>query len=200
MQLGKGAGGAEAGLVQGGDHVQLAFFDVAHEELAEQLLELAAAEHVHIGDAVVDLEDHEVRQARHHRLGPLVQEELLELVVAQGRELDVDLTHHADPDLLLAGDGDGLEVGANLVKDAAHLLAGHAVALVEAVQQLRGPVVHVGGGVAGVYFIGADLVGHVHDEVAVHHAVDEAADEAHGPVEAGVFLQAEGEGDDGDIV
>ena len=61
-------------------------------------------------------------------------------------------------------------------------------------------MVHVGSGVAGVYFIGADLVGHVHDEVAVHHAVDEAADEAHGPVEAGIFLQAEGEGDDGDIV
>ena len=76
-------GARKRGLVQGGDHVQLAFFDVAHEELAEQLLELAAAEHVHVGDAVIDLEDHEVRQARHHRLGPLVQEELLQMVVAQ---------------------------------------------------------------------------------------------------------------------
>ena len=45
--------------------------------------------------------------------------------------------------------------------------------------------------------VGADLVGHVHDEVAVHHAIDQPADQANGPVEAGVLLQPEGQGEDG---
>ena len=44
---------------------------------------------------------------------------------------------------------------------------------VEAVEQLAGPEFHLGGGVPGADLIGPHLVGHVHDEVPVHHAVDQ---------------------------
>ena len=43
-----------------------------------------------------------------------------------------------------------------------------------------------------VQLIGAYLIGHVHDEVAVHHGVDQLADQRDGQGEAGVFLQTEG--------
>ena len=122
------------------------------------------------------------------------------MVVAQGGELHIDLPHDAHPDLLLPGDGDGGEVGADLVEDAPHLLAAHALARLEAVHQLLGPVVHHGVGGPRLHLVGADLIGHPHDEVAVHHAVDQLADQAHGEVEARVLLQTKGDGDDGHIV
>ncbi len=61
VELGKGARGPEARLGEGLDHVQLTFLHVAHEELAQGLLGPGAAEHLHIGDPVIDLEDHESR-------------------------------------------------------------------------------------------------------------------------------------------
>ena len=200
MELSKGAGGPEAGVFQGVDHVQLAFLHVSHEEFAQGLLGPAAAKHLHVGDPVVNLKDQKVCQTGDHRFSPFVQEKLLQLVVAQGGELDVDFPHHAHPDLLLAGHGNGLEIRADLLKDAPHLFPGHTLSPVEAVEQLAGPEFHLGGGVPGADLIGPHLVGHVHDEVPVHHAVDQPADEPHGPVKAGVLLQAKGEGEDGDIV
>ena len=200
MELSKGAGGPEAGVFQGADHVQLAFLHISHEEFAQGLLGPAAAKHLHVGDPVVNLEDQKVCQTGDHRFSPFVQEKLLQLVVAQGGELDVDFPHHAHPDLLLAGHGNGLEIRADLLKDAPHFFPGHTLSPVEAVEQLAGPEFHLGGGVPGADLIGPHLVGHVHDEVPVHHAVDQPADEPHGPVKAGVLLQAKGEGEDGDIV
>ena len=70
VELGKGAWSPEARLGEGLDHVQLTFLHVAHEELAQGLLGPATAEHLHIGDPVVDLEDEKVGQAQDHWLGP----------------------------------------------------------------------------------------------------------------------------------
>ncbi len=52
-----------------------------------------------------------------------------------------------------------------------------------------GPGVDHGVGLALVDLVGADLVGHVHDDVAVHHGVHRLADKGEGQLEAGVLLQ-----------
>ena len=58
---------------------------------------------------------------------------------------------------------------------------------------------HQGIRLAGVDLIGTHLVGHVHDEVAIHHGVDKAAEEGDGQVEPRVLLQAEADGDDRNV-
>ena len=122
------------------------------------------------------------------------------MVVAQGGELHIDLAHDAHPHLGLPRHRDGGEVGADLVEDGAHLAAAHALALLEAVHHALDPVFHSQVGGPGIYLIGPDLVGHPHDEVAVHHAVYQLADQADGELEARILLQAEGHGDHGHIV
>ncbi len=165
-----------------------------------RLLDPLAAVQVHVGHPVVDLEDDKVGQAGDHRLHPLAEQELLQIVVAQGGELHIDLAHHAHADLGLALDGDGGEVAADLVKEAAHLAPAHALARLEAVHQLLGPGVDHGVGLPLVHFIGADLVGHVDDNVPVHHGIHRLADEGEGQGEAGVLLQAgQVDGHHGDV-
>ena len=201
MQVIKGAGGTEpSGALQGLDHVPLTTLDIGHEGAAGGLLDQLSAVQVHISYPVVDFEDHKVGQAGDHRLHPLGQEELLQVVVAQRGEFYIDLAHDAHPNLLFPADRDGGKAGADLVKDLAHLLAAHALAGLEAVHQLLGPVLHHGVGGTSLHLVGADLVGHPHDQVAVHHAVHQLADQVHAQAEAGVFLQTEGDGDHGNIV
>ena len=112
------------------------------------------------------------------------------MLLPRGGELHVDLSDHAHADLGLALDGDGGEVGTDLVKDGPHLLPAHALARLEAVHQLLGPALDHGVGSARVHLIGADLVGHVDNDVPVHHGVDRLADEGEGKLEARVLLQA----------
>ena len=201
VEVVEGTGGTEAArLVQGVDHVLLAALDIAHEELAQGLLGPLSAIELYVGHPVVDLEDHKVGKPRHHRLYPLAEEELLQMVVAQGGELHIDLAHDAHPHLGLPRHGAGSEVGADLVEDGAHLAAAHALSRLEAVHQLLGPAIYHGVGGARLHLIGADLVGYPHDQVAVHHTVYQLADQVHAQAEARVLLQAEGDGDHGDIV
>ena len=53
--------------------------------------------------AVVDLEDHEIGEAGDHGFGPLGEQKVLQIIVAQGGELYIDLTHDAHPHLVLPG-------------------------------------------------------------------------------------------------
>ena len=199
-ELGEVAGGAEAGLFQRSDHVVLALFDVVHKEFADFLFGEAAAVDVHIHDPVVDFKDHKVRQAGHHRLCALRQQEILQVVVAQRGELHIDLAHHADADFLLVVDGNSFEVLDDLRENLLHGAAVQALAPLEALHQVTDPVVNQQIRVALALFIGADLVGHVHDEVAVHHAVDQLLHQGNGQREAGVALLAKADGNDRDIV
>ena len=102
----EGAGGAEAARVfQGLNHVLLTALHIAHKDLAGRLLDPLAPVQVHVGHTVVNLEDDEVGEAGDHRLHPLAEEELLQIVVAQGGELHIDLSHHPHADLGLAWTG-----------------------------------------------------------------------------------------------
>ena len=140
--------------------------------------------------AVVDLEDDEVGEAGHHGLGPLGEEELLQIVVAQGGVLDVDLADHAHPDLGLPLDGNVPEGLDDPLEVLAHLGVGEALALVHAVQQALHAGLDGRVGLPGGDLVGADLVGGLHDDVAVHHGEHRLADEGEGQLEAGVLLQA----------
>ena len=96
MQILEGAGGFEVmGVVQGINHVPLALFHIAFEDLTNLLFDPLAAVDVHIHFSVKDLKNQEVGQARHHRFRPLAEEELFQLVVAQGGELYIDFADHA---------------------------------------------------------------------------------------------------------
>ena len=72
VQLVEVAGCSEAaGTVEGVDHGPLVLLNVAGEDLAELLLDPPAAVDVHVHVPVIDLEDDEVGEAGHHRLGSL---------------------------------------------------------------------------------------------------------------------------------
>src|SRR5699024_10788797 len=101
---------------------------------------------------------------------------------------DVDLTHHTHTNLLRSCYGDVGKVSADLVKNLAHLLAVHATAFLEALNELVLPGLHHLVGVPLHHLIGAHLVGHVDDEVTVHHGVNHLADEGEGEAPAGVLL------------
>ena len=187
-------------LLHGGDHGPLALLHVALEHLAHLFLDPLAAVDVHVHLAVVDLEDDEVGQAGHHRLGPLGQEKLLQIVVAQGGVFDVDLAHHADPYLGLPGHGDGLEGGHNAVKVGHHALEGEALALVHGLQKLSLHGLDGLVSLAPADLVGAGLVGGLYDDVAVHHGEHRLAQGVEPQLEAGVGLQArQVDRDDGDI-
>ena len=195
----KGAGGAEAAFLEGLDHILLARLNVALEELAEFLFGPQPAVDVHIHFPVEDLEDHEVGEAGDHRLRPFGEEEVLQVVVAQGGEFHVDLPHHPHFHLLLAGHWDGFKIRQNGVEIFPHLLAAHAFSRLEAVDELLLPAVQHPVGIAGGEFVGPHLVGGVDQQVAVEHGVDHLPHQGEGEGEAGVFLQpGQVYGDDGD--
>ena len=114
---------------------------------------------------------------------------MFQVVVAQRGEFHIDLAHYAHADLGFSRHRDGGKVGTNRVKVGPHLLAAHALSSLEAVHQLLGPAVNHSVGIAGGDLVGADLVGHVDDDIAVHHGVHRLADKGQGEGEARVFLQ-----------
>ena len=178
-----------AGALQRLDHVLLTGLDVLHKELAGSLLDPLAAVQIHVHYPVVDLEDHEIGEAGDHGFGPLGEQKVLQIIVAQGGELYIDLTHDAHPHLLLPGDGDGGKVGADGVKVGPHLAAAHPLTLLEALDQPALPGGDHGVSGAPLPLIGPDLVGHIDDDVPVHHGVDHLADDGESEGEAGIFLQ-----------
>ena len=78
----------------------------------------------------------------------------------------------------------------DLTENTAHLAAVHPLAAGEAVHDLFHPVGNQPVGRPVLHLIGADLIGDVHDEVAVHHGVDQLAHQRDGEGKAGVGLQA----------
>ena len=112
---------------------------------------------------VVAFEQDEIGQPGHHRLAVLRPQEILQVVVAQGGEFDVDFPHDPHPHLGHPMDRDGGEIVRNRIEVLPH------VALAE--RALAGEILHQPlhpGGDAAVGlplhdFIGAALVGHVHD-------------------------------------
>ena len=121
---------------------------------------------------------------------PSEEEELLQVVVAQGGVLDVDLTHHADPHLGLPRHGDGPEGGHDLVEVLHHAVEGQALPLVHGLQQEVLDVLDGLVGLAGVDLVGPHLVGGLDDDVPVHHGEDGLPQGAQPQLEAGVLLQA----------
>ena len=190
VQLLEGAGSPEAArLLQGGDHVPLAGLNVLHEQGTARLFDPLAAVEFHVGHPIVDLEDDEVGQAGHHRLHPLGEEEFFQVVVAQGGKFYINFPYNAHADLGLSRHGDGGEIGADGVKVGPHLLPAHAFSRLEAVYQPLRPCVNHGIGGPGADLVGPHLVGHIDDDVAVHHGIHRLADKGQGEGEARVFLQ-----------
>ena len=115
---------------------------------------------------------------------------MLQVVVAQGGVFDVDLAHHAHAHLGRALNGNVPKSLDDPLEVFAHLGVGEALPLVHTVEQPVHALVNGLVRLPGRDLVGPDLVGGLHDEVAVHHGEDRLAQEGNGELEAGVLLQA----------
>ncbi|MPN49449.1 hypothetical protein SDC9_197070 [bioreactor metagenome] len=117
----KGLGRPEAAMVlHRVDHSPLAFLHVGLEKANHGLFSPFTPVEVHVYLAVEDFEDDEVGEAGHHRLGSLCQQKILQVIVAQGRVLYVNLSHHAHPDFRVAPHRDRIKVADNAVEILLH--------------------------------------------------------------------------------
>ena len=189
-QILEGTGGTEATSLHGINHGPLALLNVVAQGGAGGLFGQLPAVDIHVHFPVIDLEYDKVGEAGHHRLRPLGEEELLQVVVAQRGVFDVDLPHHAHADLGLSLDGDVPESLDDPLEVLLHAGVGEALSPVHPRQE----AVHAGVdgliGLTGGDLVGADLVGGLDDDVPVHHGEHRLADEGDGELEAGVLLQA----------
>ena len=163
----------------------------------ERLPEAARPVELVVVELVVDAVEAEIEQPRHDDLRPLGEEEILEVVVAEGGELHIDLPHHADQHLLLRFAGEGREVGDDRVVVAAHRPVAQGAAPLHLVGQPVRPAVDERVGDARLRLVGTALVGQQHEQVAVGHRVKDAVQHHRREGKARVFLHPVGrEGDD----
>lgn len=140
--------------------------------------------------AVVHLKEHKAHQARDVDLAVLGAEELLQVVVGQGRILGVDLAHDADLDLADREELHGLKVRDDPAELGLDRLGLEALALEELAADLLDPAVDVRVGLPGIFFVRAGLVGQEHQQVAVGQRGQRPAQERQRDLEAAVLLQA----------
>ena len=142
------------------------FVDQLHRRIA-QLLD---AVELCIAQFNVDAEDQEVEQTGQHHLRALVHEQLLQMVVAQRRKLDVDFAHNAHAHLLFLAARYGGEGLYDLPVDRRCARNKRRIALHEICQLLRflrGHALRL----AGIDLVGLDLVFERHEHVAEQHGV-----------------------------
>ena len=146
----------------------------------------------------------EVDQTGQYRLGSLAEQKFFQIVVAERRELNVDLTDNAD--LGLGIEVLQLDLGKPLDDERhqrAHLAVAEDFLLGEVRGDLADQLIHRAVGVALVHDIRTALVVQHHDQVAEQGAVADLDNHRHGQLKArvGVFLQTgEVERDDRNIV
>ena len=177
-------------VLHGADNVAFDADEVVKEDLHNPKLRLAAAEKLNIFHAVIDFKQHEAKQTRHHRFAVLAEQELFQIVVADGRILDVNFADNTNAHFLFAGHGHVRKILRNLRQDRLHLLCGVSLFLCEHIGQLFRPIVHKLPARARLFLIRSRLVVQQHQKVAVRKHAQRLADHRQRQLEAAVFLES----------
>ena len=138
---------------------------------------------------IVAFEQDKIGDAGHHRLTILRAEEFLQVVVAQRRVFDVDFPHDAYPDLGNPVDGNGGEIIGDAVELLPHMASPEAAGTAEILHQFLHPFPDPAVGFPLHQLVGAALIGHMDDDVAVQHGIGHLTDHVEIQGEAGIFLQ-----------
>ena len=149
-----------------------------------------AAVQLVVDDRVVDAVQAEVHQTGQHRLAAFAEQKLLEAVVAEWRELDVDLTDDADQLFLLRFIQLQLaEYGQNEPEQVLYLAVAHHALAGEALDDRVHADVDRLVGRAGHDLVRTALVGDHHNQITDQKRVRHLHEHGLGQLEAGVALQ-----------
>ena len=149
-----------------------------------------AAVQLVVDDRVVDAVQAEVHQTGQHRLAAFAEQEFLQTVVAERRELDVDLTDNTDQLFLLRFIQLQLaEYGQHEPEQMLYLAVAHHALAGEALDDCVHADVDRLVGRAGHDLVRAALVGDHHDQITDEQRVGYLHEHSLGQLEAGIALQ-----------
>ena len=170
FQMVEGAGCSKPFVrLDGVDHILLKSLDKPRENTRPRVYKRFSTVQLMVGDAVVAFEQNKIRYAGYHGLASLREQKAFQPIVAERRVFDIDFTDNADERFVCAMEGDGSEILGNGAKVFPNMLAAKAALLRKFIGKTLDPFVHAAIGFALDQLIGAALVGHMHNQIAVQH-------------------------------
>ena len=184
------AGRIEAAFAHGIVHSAADGIHPVQQLIRRHCLDLAAAVQLHVQRHVGNTVFHKAHQAGQVHFAVLAFQEFFQIVVAQGRILDVNFAHNANLDFRHAGNRHRSVRSADDGELAFHIMHIVVDALVHPALDGGDPLFGQGISGAGLVLIGLGLAAQGHQQVAVIDAGNDLAYQRQGQRQAAAFFQA----------